>query len=162
MEGGQDEWSSEDDPDTEVKKFKLPKRLRGWLFMERSQIPLKEHSGILNMTHGLNIDRLKRVMTESYPDKVLKDIDGRSATKPPWQKSQNKTKKKPFRKKRTSPAKMAEGLGEGEDDDDEDDINALDGDDYDEDDWYDEDADEEYDEEADDGQVAYVDEEGCG
>ena len=73
--GGQDEWSSEDDPDPEIKKFKLPKRLRGWLFMERSQIPLKEHSGILNMTQGLNIDRLEKVMTESYPDKVLKDID---------------------------------------------------------------------------------------
>ena len=50
MEGGQDEWSSEDEPDAEVRKFKLPKRRRGWLFMERSQIPLKEHSGILHMT----------------------------------------------------------------------------------------------------------------
>jgi len=52
--------------------------------MERSQIPLKEHSGILHMAQGLNIDRLKRVMTDSYPDKVLEDIDGRTATKPPW------------------------------------------------------------------------------
>ena len=59
----------------------MPKRLRGFLFLERAQIPLKEHSGILNITQGLNIDRLKRVMTESFPDKVLKDIDGRSATK---------------------------------------------------------------------------------
>ena len=30
MEGGQDEWSSEEEPDTGVRKFKLPKRLRGW------------------------------------------------------------------------------------------------------------------------------------
>ena len=92
MEGGQDEWSSEDEPDTEVRKFKLPKRLRGWLFMERSQIPLKEHSGILHTTQGLNIDRLKRVMTETFLDKVLKDIDGRSATKAPWQKSHHEKK----------------------------------------------------------------------
>ena len=60
--------------------------------MERSQIPLKEHSGILNITQGLNIDRLKRVMTESFPDKVLKDIDGRSVTKAPWQQSHLKKK----------------------------------------------------------------------
>ena len=50
--------------------------------MERAQIPLKEHSGILNMTQGLNIDRLKKIMTESMTDKVLKDIDGRTTTKP--------------------------------------------------------------------------------
>ena len=101
------------------------------------------------------MDRLKKVMTESYPDKVLKDIDGRTATKAPWQKSQRK--KKPFHKKRTSSAKMAEELDEEEDEEDEEDINALDGDDYDEDEWYDEEADEEYDEEVDEDQVAYVD-----
>ena len=86
MEGGHDEFSGdEDDPPLTRKKFQLPKRLRGWLFMERSQIPLKEYSGILNMTQGLNIDKLKKVMIESYPDKVLKEIDGRSSTtKPSW------------------------------------------------------------------------------
>ena len=75
MEGGNDEFSGDDDgtgnppnPPTAPKKFQLPKRLRGWLFMERSQIPLKEYSGILNMTKGLNIDQLKKVMIESYPD----------------------------------------------------------------------------------------------
>ena len=30
----------------------------------------------------LHIDKLKRVMPESLPDKVLKDIDSRSASKP--------------------------------------------------------------------------------
>ena len=50
------------------------------------------------MTQGLNIDRLKKVMTESYPDKVLKDIDGRTATKSPWQR--NSTKQNPFNQKR--------------------------------------------------------------
>ena len=49
MDGDKEEYSSEDES-TKNKKFQLPKRLRGWLFMERSQIPLKEHSGILNMT----------------------------------------------------------------------------------------------------------------
>ena len=95
MEGGTDEYS-DDDHGTDEARFKLPKRLRGWLFMERAQIPLKEHSGILNMTQGLNIDKLKKVMTESFPDKILKDIDGRTATKAPWQR--NTTKKKPFSK----------------------------------------------------------------
>ena len=88
-EGAHDEFSG-DEEDSPQKKFQLPKRLRGWLFMERSQIPLKERSGILNITQGLNIDRLKRVMTESFLDKVLKDIDGRSATKAPWQTSHRK------------------------------------------------------------------------
>ena len=59
MEGGHDEWSSDEDPNPNNRKFKMPKRLRGFLFLERAQIPLKEHSGILNITQGLNIDRLK-------------------------------------------------------------------------------------------------------
>ena len=62
MEWGKDEYS-EDDHDSDEKKFKLPERLLGWLFMERAQIPLKERSGILNMTQGLKIDKLKKVMT---------------------------------------------------------------------------------------------------
>ena len=43
MAGGNDEFSEDDatiTPST-TKKFQLPERLRGWLFMERSQIPLK-------------------------------------------------------------------------------------------------------------------------
>ena len=81
MEDGVDEWREDEDAQTGIQKFKLPKRLRGWLFMERAQITLKEHSGILNMTGGLHVDKLKNVMTESFPDKILKDIDGRSQTK---------------------------------------------------------------------------------
>ena len=80
--------------------------------MERSQIPLKEYSGILNMTQGLNIDKLKKIMVESYPDKVLKDLDGRtSTTKPTWSP---KSTKKPF-KKRPHPVKTADGPEEDED-----------------------------------------------
>ena len=40
MEGGTDEYS-EDEQGPDRTKFKLPKRLRGWLFMERAQVPLK-------------------------------------------------------------------------------------------------------------------------
>ena len=75
MEGGQEGHSDGGQQPPSVNKFQRPKRLRGWLFMERSQIPLKEQSGILNMTQGLNIDKLKKIMMESYPDKVLKDLD---------------------------------------------------------------------------------------
>ena len=128
MGGGHDEWSSDEDPNPNNRKFKMPKRLRGFLFLERAQIPSKEHSGILNITQGLNIDRLKRVMTESFPDKVLKDIDGRSATNAPWQKSHRK--KKPFHNKRTSSARMAEDYEDDEDEEDEEDANAADDDDY--------------------------------
>ena len=86
--------------------------------MERSQIPIKEYSGILNMTQGLNIDKLKKIMTESMTEKVLKDIDGRTGTKPPWHRSKSFQRKKPFHKKRTSSAKMADEVDEEDDDDD--------------------------------------------
>ena len=171
MEGGEDEYSDEEmtitalpalgQPTTTPKKFQLPKRLRGWLFMERSQIPLKEYSGILNMTQGLNIDKLKKIMVESYPDKVLKDLDGRtSSTKPTWSR---KTTKKPF-KKRPFPVKTVDGLDEDEDyeEDEDDDTYALD--DYYEDEdygnevWFGDDGDD--DDEWDEDQVAYIDEEG--
>ena len=146
MDGGQDEYS-EDGQGPDHTKFKLPKRLRGWLFMERAQIPLKQHSGILNMTQGLNIDNLKKVMTESFPDKVLKDIDGRTATKAPWQ--QRNSSRKPFHKKRTFPTKPLEDTDE--DDEDDDDAYVLD--DYEDDEeWYGDEGDD--DEDADDDQVA--------
>ena len=87
---------------------------------------------------------------ESYPDKVLKDLDGRTATKAPWQRNSTN---KPF-KKRPYPVKTVEGLDEDEEDDD-DDAYALD--DYYEDDDYGDEEDDEDDEDED--QVAYVDEE---
>ena len=61
---GAEEYSS-DDGSSGSKKFQLPKRLRGWRFLEKASIPIKEHSGILNQTQGMNIDRLKKVMSES-------------------------------------------------------------------------------------------------
>ena len=43
------------------------------------------------MTQGLNIDKLRKIMVESYPDKVLRDLDGRtSSTKPTWSKKQQR------------------------------------------------------------------------
>ena len=95
------------------RKFQLPKRLRGWHFLDRAGIPLKEHSGVLNQTGGVNIDKLKKVMSESLPEKVLKDIDSRSATKAPWQR-------KPFLKKKKHSAHHVTELS------DEEDINAVD------------------------------------
>ena len=56
-EDGEDEYSDNDNP--QARKFQLPKRLRGWHFLEHVAIPLKEHSGILNQTGGMNIDKLK-------------------------------------------------------------------------------------------------------
>ena len=110
------------------------------------------------MTKGLHIDRLRDVMKESYPDKVLKDLDGRTATKAPWQQ-RNIHNKKPFHKTRTAAAKMAGGTDEEYED--EDDVNAVD-DDYndDEDAYYEDDDYEEEEYEEDEDQVAYVDGEG--
>ena len=59
--------------------------------MGQPHIPLKkEHGGTLNMTQGLNIDRLEELMMESHPDKVLKDWDGQTATNAPWQRNSSK------------------------------------------------------------------------
>ena len=96
-EFGEDEYSSDDG--SAVKRFQLPKRLRGWHFLERAAIPVKEHSALLNQTGGMNIDKLKKVMSESLPDKVLKDIDGRNIPKAPWQKSSSSAQNRPLQKK---------------------------------------------------------------
>ena len=144
---GKDDYSDDDDPDT--KRFRLPKRLRGWHFLERASTPLKEHSGILNQTGGMNIDRLKKVMAESLPEKVLKDIDGRTATKAPWQNPRpfkgNKFIKNKFKKK--------DSTNFCDESDGEEDANALAEEDYDEEEEWPA-------EEEDPDHVAYVDEEG--
>ena len=63
-------------------------------------------------------------MVESYPDKVLKDLDGRTSTKPTWSRT---TTKKHF-KKRPYPVKTVDGLDEDEEyeEDDDDDTYVLD------------------------------------
>ena len=43
-EGGQDEYSS--DGDSKVRELQLPKRLRGWRFLERAATPPKEQRNL--------------------------------------------------------------------------------------------------------------------
>ncbi len=137
-EDGEEEYSSDDTSKT--RQFQLPKRLRGWHFLEHAAIPLKEHSGILHQTGGMNIDKLKKVMSESFTERVLKDIDSRTTPKAPWQK-----RPRDLRKKRFSTYYTTE-VSEDED------VNALDETDED-------DLEFERDDQSDD-QAAYVDEEG--
>ena len=76
---GDDEYSSDDDIVTEsglkIQKFRLPKSLRGWLFLERCHIPIRELPAIFNQTKGTHIDKLKRVMLDSFTEKALKALD---------------------------------------------------------------------------------------
>ena len=85
MKNGEDEYSDEDETapsittnqGKKVPKFRLPKRLRGWMFLERSQIPSKEIPAILNQTKDTNLNNLQAVLVESYSDKIMRDIDSR-------------------------------------------------------------------------------------
>ena len=45
MDDNNDEYSEDESGWYYPKQFQIPKRLRGWLFMERAQIPFKEHAG---------------------------------------------------------------------------------------------------------------------
>ena len=63
MKNGEDEYSDDDGTVTtkdgkRVPKFRLPKRLRGWMFLERSRIPSREIPSILNQTKNTHINRL--------------------------------------------------------------------------------------------------------
>ena len=81
MKNGEDEYSDEDDTapsimtsqGKKVPKFRLPKRLRGWMFLERSKIPSKETPAILNQTKNTNINKLQAALVESYSDKIIRD-----------------------------------------------------------------------------------------
>ena len=107
------------------------------------------------MTQRLSVYTLKTVMTESYPDHILKEVDGRSATKACWQNNVGNFKKKPS-EKRTHPVNMAEDDGDyGY----EDDVNALD-EDVPAETWYGDDGYADDDEDYDEDQVAHVDGEG--
>ena len=97
----------------------------------------------------MNIDKLKKAMADSLPEKVLKDIDGRASSQAPW-KSHSKFKGNKFKKRRDSTHFCDDPYEEEED------ANAAEEEEeYSTDDGYEawlasEDAD----------QVAYVDEEG--
>jgi len=161
MTTGEDEYSSDEDqpPLTdkygeEIPRFRLPKRLRGWLFLDRAHLPTKELPSIMNFSGNTNIDQLRKVIIESFPDKVIRDIDGRSSSS-----------HKPLHKKKHHPSHYL-------DDEDPDDHEYADyGDEeYDDDDYYndeedeyaldDEDDEEEWTDDEDPDAVAFIDEEG--
>ena len=56
------------------------------------------------MIGGMNVDKLKKVMSESLTEKVLKDIDGRTFNaKQPWQRQpRTSSTRKPFKKHRSA------------------------------------------------------------
>ena len=101
IDDGKDEFSDDDPSFPQKEQFRLPKRVRGWHFLERASIPLKEQSGILNQAGGMNIDKLKKVMDDSLPEKVLEDIYGRASSQAPW-KSHTNHKGNKFKKRRDS------------------------------------------------------------
>ena len=59
----------------QLPKNKLPKKLRGWFYLERANLPVKDQSQILLNAKSYNIDRIKEVMTDSYSEKMLIDLD---------------------------------------------------------------------------------------
>ena len=75
-----DEYSDDGVNPTRLnQRFKLPKKMRGWFFLERARIPKKEHLHILaNTGGGTNIDRLKSTMCDRMQDDILKELDEKS------------------------------------------------------------------------------------
>ena len=64
------------------------------------------------MTGGMHIDKLKQVVADSLPEKVLRDTDGGHCTKPPWQQRTQNTKK-PFEQTQ-HPTHFASGVEDGD------------------------------------------------
>ena len=82
MKNGEDEYSDDDGTamtkdGKPVPKFRLPKRLRGWMFLERSRIPAREIPSILNQTKNTHINRIQTILIDSYSEKTVRDIDSR-------------------------------------------------------------------------------------
>ena len=74
---GEDEFS-EDEADhigSSKQRFRLPKRLRGWLFLTRSGLRKEDYPTILSNTGGMNYDKLRRTLLESYGEDVLRVYD---------------------------------------------------------------------------------------
>ena len=169
MKNGEDEYSDDDGKVTtpsgkEIPKFRLPKRLRGWMFLERSRIPPKDMPAILNQTKTTHIDKLQQILVESYPDKIVRDMDSRQHSAP-----SNKHSKTNY---------VDDGYDQGYDHDE---INNVDDEEdwesygwtwddthqayYNDDGWYDETYDEQDEDDdeyclEDENEVAFVDEEG--
>ena len=60
---GDNDYSSEEEyigPNGDKRPlFRLPKRLRGWFFLERANIPERDIPSLLNVSGGTYIDKLK-------------------------------------------------------------------------------------------------------
>ena len=55
--------------------FELPKRFRGGFFLKRSGNDPKDHPNILHNSNGVHIDRLKKVMLESFNESLIGAYD---------------------------------------------------------------------------------------
>ena len=85
MKNGEDEYSDDvgtilDKNGKTISKFKLPTRLRGWLCLERAGIPPKDVPAILNQTKNTHVDRLQRILIDSYLYKHARDMALLNAT----------------------------------------------------------------------------------
>ena len=57
-------------------KFKLPRRLRGWLFLKRSKIQRTDWTSVLQFTHGsYDFKKVRRTLIAIYPEQVLKEYE---------------------------------------------------------------------------------------
>ena len=80
MKNGEDEYSDDDGVVTTkdgkpIPKFRLPKRLRGWMYQERARIPPRDVPGLLNQIKTTNITRLQTCLIDAYPESLLRTID---------------------------------------------------------------------------------------
>jgi len=89
MSIGEDEYSDDEDrppllnaKGDEIPRFRLPKSLRAWLLLDRAHLHTRELSSIMNLSGNDNINALHKFIIDSFPDKVIRDMDGRSCTLP--------------------------------------------------------------------------------
>eukprot|EP00971_Amphidinium_carterae_P189898 3769559-Amphidinium_carterae.1 len=78
METGDDVWSDDEGTPSGVGKsikFKLPRHLRGWLFLQRAGLKQSDLPGILQQTRGTDIEKLRQLLQEAYPDGTLPHKD---------------------------------------------------------------------------------------
>ena len=88
MQAGEDEYSDDDGQLTTkdgkpIPRFRLPKRLRGWMYLERVRIPPRDVPGILNQIQTTNITRLQKRLIDNYPDSLIKRLDADRSNNPP-------------------------------------------------------------------------------
>ena len=70
MKAGEDEYSDDDGLVTTkegkpIPKFRHPKRLRGWMYLERVRIPPRDVPGLLNQIKTTNITRLQTCLIDA-------------------------------------------------------------------------------------------------